>query len=63
MLGDEQLELAKELRMVTERQVGLDPSFERRPPEVLQASCLSSRESLLTEVGQWRPAPEGERFA
>ena len=63
MLGDQRLELADQARVAAEREVGLDPLLERRQPELLEPAGLDPRERLLAELGQRRPAPEGERLA
>ena len=58
MLGDQRLELADELRVAAEREIGLDPLLERRQPQILQPPGLDPRERLLGELGQRRPAPQ-----
>ena len=49
--------------MAAEREVGLDPLLERRQPQILEPSRLDARERLVGELGQRRPAPQGERLA
>ena len=63
MLGDERLELADELGVTAERQVGVDPLLERRQPQLLQPRDLGLGERLVGEVGERRPAPQRERLA
>jgi hypothetical protein len=53
MLRDQRLELADQLRVAAEREVGLDPLLDDREPEILQPPCLHLR----------RSAPELERPA
>ena len=63
MLGDQRLELADELGVAAEREVGLDPLLERRQPQLLEPRRLDPRERLVVELGQRRPAPQRERLA
>ena len=41
MLGDERLELADELGVTAEREIGLDPLLERGEPQLLQPGDLA----------------------
>ena len=61
--GDERLQLADELGVAAEREVGLDPLFERRELQLVQARDLRLCERLVGEVGQGGTPPEGERPA
>ena len=61
--GDERLQLADELGVAAEREVGLDPLFERRQLQLVQARDLRLCERLVGEVGQGGAPPEGERPA
>ena len=63
MLGDQRLQLADQLGVAAERQVGLDPLLERRQPQILEPAALDPRERLLAELGQRRAAPQPERLA
>ncbi len=63
LLRDQDLELADELGVTAEREVGLDPLLERRQPQILQPPGLDPRERLLAELRQRRPAPQAERLA
>ena len=63
MLGDEALELADEVGVASEREVGLDPFFERAQAQLLQACDLWLGERLVGELVQRRPSPQAERLA
>ena len=62
VLGDQRLELADHVAVMPEREVGLDPPFERGEAELLEARALVPGERLR-ELGECRPAPERERVA
>ena len=61
--GDEGLELADQLRVAAEGEVGLDPLLERVQTELLEPCDLALDELLVTEIGERRAAPEPERVA
>ena len=61
MALDERLELADQLVVASEREVGVDPLLERGQAELLEASDLRLGERLVREVGKGRPAPERQR--
>ncbi len=63
MLGDERLELAGEVAVTSERQVGLDPVLERRETQLLESHDGRLGERLVREVGKSRAAPEAQRLA
>src|SRR5207248_11173614 len=63
MLGDERLELADELGVAAEREVGLDPLEQRRQAKLVQALGLAACEPLEAKVGQGRATPELERLS
>ena len=63
VLRDQRLELADQLGVAAEREVGLDPLLERRQPQILQPPGLDSGKRLLAELRQRRPPPERERLA
>ena len=63
VLADEHLDLADELGVAAEREVGLEPPLERLQAELFEARNLGLRERLVGEVGKRRPAPEVESFA
>lgn len=58
----ERLELAGQLAVPSQSEVGLDPLFEAGQPQLFEAGPLEHRERLL-ELGERRPAPEIERCA
>ena len=58
MLRDQPLELAHELGCPTAFEVGVDPPLLDDEAELLEPARLLSRERLVREVGQGRPAPE-----
>jgi hypothetical protein len=60
MLGDQRLQLRRQLTVAPERQVGLDPFLDRRQPELLKGGDLPLGEGLVGEVGQGRPAPQAQ---
>ena len=62
VLGDQRLELADQVGVAAEREVGLDPFLDRRQAQVLEPSDLCLRERLERELGQRRAAPERERL-
>jgi len=51
MLDDEALELRYELAVPPEREVGVDPVFERGQSQLLEPGDLCLREGLPREVG------------
>ena len=57
MLGYEPLELAHQLRATAELQLGVDSSFEREPPPLLEASRLGAHKRLVLEIRERTPAP------
>ena len=61
MGSDELLQLADELRMSAQREVRVDPPFDRREPDLLEPLDRRPRERLVREVGQRSTAPEAER--
>ena len=63
MLRDQRLQLADELGVPAQRQVGLDPLLERRQPQLLEPAALDPRERLLAELRQRRAAPQRQRLA
>ena len=60
--GDQRLELADDVAVVPEREVGLDPPFECGEAELLETRALVPGERL-GELGQRRAAPERQRVA
>ena len=63
MRRDERLELADERGVPAERELGVDPLFERGHPQLVEPRRLEPGELLLVEIGQRRAAPERERLA
>jgi hypothetical protein len=63
MVGDQALELADEVRMASEREVGLDPLFEGTQAQLLQPRDLRLGKRLVGEVVQRRSSPQPERVA
>ena len=61
MLRDERLELADDVAVPPELEVGLDPLLERGDAKLLQPSDLGLRELLERELGERGPTPELER--
>ena len=60
---DQRLELADDVGVTAQRQVGLDPVFGRAEPELLQPPGLHLRERLAAEVAEGGAAPELKRRA
>jgi hypothetical protein len=58
----ELFELPDHLLVPAECKVRLQPVFKRGEPQLLESVDLLLRERLVREVGQGRPAPEGERL-
>ena len=63
MLGDEALQLADDVGVASEREVGLDPLLERVQAQLLQPRDLRLGERLECELVQRRPPPQGKRLA
>ena len=62
LLGDERLELADELGVAPEGEVGVDPLLEGRPAKLLEPGDLRLRPRLVGDVGKrWAP-PERQRL-
>ena len=61
MGGDELLQLADELRVEAESEFGVDPSLDRREPDLLEPLDRCPGERLVCEIGQGAAAPEPER--
>src|SRR5262249_56843039 len=58
----EPLELADELRVAAELEIGVDPLLEREYAQLLEARDLICRERFVREVRKRRAAPEAERL-
>ena len=63
MLGHEGLELADELAVAAEREVGVDSAFERRDTQFLELEDGRLCELLVGEVCERRAAPERQSLA
>ena len=63
VLGDECLQLADNLGVPAELELGLDPLLERAEPQLLEAGDLALRKGLVGQVAESGPAPERERLA
>ena len=63
VLGDERLQLPRDVGVAAEREVGLDALLQRQDPQLLEAPDLRLREGLVAEVGEHRSAPQREHLA
>jgi hypothetical protein len=63
MFGDQGLELADELRVLPEYELGLDARLERDQAQLVEPRRLDLCERLVRDVVERRPAPERERVA
>ena len=63
MLAHERVELADQLVLAPEREIGVDPNLQPRQTRLLQAGDLGLSERLVGEVSQRRPAPQPQRVA
>lgn len=61
--GDELLQLADDVRVPAEGEIGLDPPLERGQAQLLEPGDRRLRERLVGEVGERWAAPEGEGLA
>jgi hypothetical protein len=59
---DERFELADQLCVGAECEVGLEAFLERCEAQLLETGDLALGERLVGEVGERRAAPEGERL-
>lgn len=62
MLAHERVELADQLRVPTEREIGVDSILERRETLLLEPGRLALRKRLVREVSQRGPAPQRQRL-
>jgi hypothetical protein len=62
LLDDECLQLGHELGVTTERELGIEPAFERVEPESLETDGRRDHR-LVGQVGERRPAPERKCIA
>ena len=63
VVGHQSLELADDVRVASEGEIGLDPALEGQQPELLEATRDRVEERLVGEVGERRPAPQRQRGA
>jgi hypothetical protein len=61
MLGHERRELAEQLLVASQGEVGLDARPETREAQLVQARDLRPREGLVAQLVQRRSAPERHR--
>ena len=61
MLADERLELADDVAVSAELEVGVDPLLERDEPQLLEPADLRLREVVERELRERRASPERER--
>src|SRR5215210_2741948 len=59
---DERFQLADQLRVATERELGLDPLLDRSEMELFEPSDLALRKRLVGELGERRAAPQSQRL-
>jgi hypothetical protein len=60
VLGHERLELAYQLGVAAQSEVGLDPVQQRRQPQLVQPLRFAGGKSLQTQIGECRAPPERE---
>ena len=63
MCGDERLQLADQIRIRAEGEIGVDSLLQRREAHVVQPSNLGLRERGKGQILQRRPPEQRERFA
>ena len=63
VLARQRLQLADELVVAADREIGVDPVLERGQPQLAEPRDLALDERLVGQVGQRRPAPQRERRA
>jgi hypothetical protein len=61
MITDERLDLADDVAVMSELEVGLDPLLEGDEPQLFETPYLGLRELLEREFRQRRSSPQGER--
>jgi hypothetical protein len=62
MLGDERAQLPDQFGVTAEREIGLDPIFDRRHPVLLDPRDLGLRKWLECKLRQHRSSPEFQRL-
>jgi hypothetical protein len=63
VLADERVELADDVAVAAELEVGVDPLLERNKAQLLQPVRVRLRPCVEGELGERRAAPEAERLA
>ena len=63
MLANQSLKLADEFGVEATGEVLFDALFEAGEPELLEPVDLDPGEALVFELGERRPAPEGQRLS
>ena len=63
VLGNQRLQLANNVGVMAEREIGFDPVLDDAGPQVLQPGDLHLRERLIAEIGQRGATPQGQRLA
>ena len=58
MLSDQRLELAHQIGVAAERQIGVEAQFERDGVAFFQPGDLALRECLIGHLGERRIAPQ-----
>ena len=62
MVGDQALELADQLRVAAQLEIGFEAILDRDQPQLFETSYRWHGPQLVTELGQRRPAPERQRL-
>jgi hypothetical protein len=58
VLGDQSLELAEDVRVLAELELGVDPVLDDAESELIELGDRRLGELVVLEVGERRPAPE-----
>ncbi len=62
MLGHQRLELADQLCMASNFELGVDQILTRGGSQLLETSDFDLREGLEREIREGRPSPQSQRF-
>ena len=63
MLARDCFELADQLKMVAEREVGFEPSLQRHQPKLFEPRTRCRRKRSLSKFREWLATPQLERLA
>ena len=63
MLRNQSLQLRSDVGVAAESQIRLEPLLDCAEAQLVQPADLALSERVVGEVGEGRPAPEGERFS